>query len=131
MVGSAAALALRRRGLKVTLLEQFYIGHTRGSSHGPSRIIRYLYDHERYLQLMPNAYKLWKQLEEEEDVKLYTKSGIMNISSKHREHVYTDILKKYNLDHSTFTNEDVSYPVNLRLVELLFELTNCQYIMYV
>ena len=54
-VGVATALALRRRGEKVLLLEQFFIGHQRGSSHGPSRIIRYLYEVERYTQMMPSG----------------------------------------------------------------------------
>ena len=44
VVGSSTALALKRRGYNVKLLEQFFVGHTRGSSHGPSRIIRNLYE---------------------------------------------------------------------------------------
>ena len=54
-VGVATALALRRRGEQVLLLEQFFVGHQRGSSHGPSRIIRYLYESERYTKMMPNG----------------------------------------------------------------------------
>ena len=46
--GLSAALAHCRRGLKVTLIEQFDIGHSRGSSHGGSRIIRHLYDDDKY-----------------------------------------------------------------------------------
>src|SRR5262245_3412070 len=38
-MGSAAAYHLARDGQSVLLLEQFEIGHTRGSSHGESRII--------------------------------------------------------------------------------------------
>ena len=78
MVGSCTALALKRKGYNVTILEQFYIGHIRGSSHGPSRIIRYLYEHERYQKFMPNAYKLWHQIEKEEET-VIKKSRLLNI----------------------------------------------------
>ena len=48
VVGVSAALALARRKCNVTLIEQFDLGHFRGSSHGGSRIIRYLYDKPHY-----------------------------------------------------------------------------------
>ncbi|CBY14655.1 unnamed protein product [Oikopleura dioica] len=107
-VGVATALALRRRGEEVLLLEQFFIGHQRGSSHGPSRIIRYLYEKERYTQMMPNAYKLWAQLESEQNVKLNTKCGILNISSASRKQIYTEILSKNNFK---FTDKIDDLPV--------------------
>jgi glycine/D-amino acid oxidase-like deaminating enzyme len=40
VMGSAAAYQLAKDGRQVLLLEQFQIGHTRGSSHGGSRITR-------------------------------------------------------------------------------------------
>src|ERR1700694_4781602 len=39
-MGSAAAWWLARRGRHVVLLERFEQGHTRGSSHGGSRVFR-------------------------------------------------------------------------------------------
>lgn len=122
VVGSSTALALKRRGYKVKLLEQFYVGHTRGSSHGPSRIIRNLYEHERYTQFMPNAYKLWKQLEKEENIELYTKCGMMNISTTKRAPIYTGILEKN--DH-TFTLYDAKqaaekFPIQFRYGQRMF-----------
>ena len=42
-MGSAAAWWLARRGREVLLVEQFDRGHTKGSSHGGSRIFRYAY----------------------------------------------------------------------------------------
>ena len=38
--GSAAALALARRGARVTGVDQFRPPHPHGSSHGRSRVIR-------------------------------------------------------------------------------------------
>ena len=40
LLGSAAAWALASRGVRPLVLEQFGLGHTRGSSHGATRIIR-------------------------------------------------------------------------------------------
>ena len=39
-MGSAAAYQLARRGEPVVLVEQFGLGHDRGSSHGAARITR-------------------------------------------------------------------------------------------
>jgi monomeric sarcosine oxidase len=64
-MGSAAAYYLAREGQRVLLLEQFHIDHANGSSHGNSRIIRYMYDHPAYVGLAKAAYPLWRQLEAE------------------------------------------------------------------
>ncbi len=51
-MGSAAAYHLARRGEPVLLLEQFALGHNRGSSHGAARITRHSYADPRYARLM-------------------------------------------------------------------------------
>ena len=65
VVGSATARALARAGHDVTVCEQFDVGHTRGSSHGESRIYRYSYPDERYVAMMIEALPLWRELEAE------------------------------------------------------------------
>ena len=63
-MGSAACLEFARRGARVLGLEQFSLGHNRGSSHGESRIIRKAYfEHPSYVPLLHRAYELWHQLE--------------------------------------------------------------------
>ena len=42
-MGSAAAYHLAKRGEPVVLIEQFELGHSRGSSHGAARITRHSY----------------------------------------------------------------------------------------
>src|SRR3954471_9128830 len=65
-MGSATAYHLARRGERVLALEQFRPGHTLGSSHGDSRIIREQYfEHPQYVPLVQRAYTLWRELEEE------------------------------------------------------------------
>src|SRR4051812_47600501 len=63
-MGSATAYHLARRGERVLALEQFRPGHTLGSSHGDSRIIREQYfEHPQYVPLVQRAYALWRELE--------------------------------------------------------------------
>ena len=50
-MGSAAAWQLAVRGHRVVLFEQFGPGHTRGASHGSSRIFRHAYPLRRYVDL--------------------------------------------------------------------------------
>ncbi|XP_026550201.1 peroxisomal sarcosine oxidase [Notechis scutatus] len=68
--GSCAAYHLARRRLKTLLLEQFPLPHTRGSSHGQSRIARSAYPQDVYLELMAEAKGLWAQLEAEAGTQL-------------------------------------------------------------
>src|SRR5690242_3052243 len=66
-MGSAAAAHLARRGAEVVGVEQFPIGHDRGSSHGESRIIRQAYfEDPAYVPLVLRAYELWEELERED-----------------------------------------------------------------
>jgi sarcosine oxidase len=71
VMGTAAAWALSRRGLRVLGLEQFQPAHARGSSHGESRIIRELYfEHPLYVPILQRAYALWGEVEAESDTQL-------------------------------------------------------------
>ena len=63
-MGSAAAAHLARRGRRVLGIEQFELGHSRGSSHGRSRMIRMCYfEHPDYVPLLRRAYDLWRETE--------------------------------------------------------------------
>lgn len=75
VMGCAAAYHLAKRGRRVLLLEQFAIGHDRGSSHGHSRIIRLAYNAPDYVRLAQAAYPLWRALEQESGVDLLLRTG--------------------------------------------------------
>jgi len=64
-VGSAATYRLADRGLDVLGIERYDVPHTRGSSHGSTRIIRRV-QHEgaAYVPLVERAYELWRDLED-------------------------------------------------------------------
>jgi monomeric sarcosine oxidase len=63
--GLAAAWQLARTGVRgVALVEQFRIGHDRGSSHGKSRIARSAYPEAAYVRLVRRAFdEEWPRLE--------------------------------------------------------------------
>jgi sarcosine oxidase len=64
-MGSATLHQLALRGWRVLGLEQFAEGHSLGSSHGDSRIIRETYfEHPLYVPLVRRAHELWRELEE-------------------------------------------------------------------
>jgi len=75
VMGCAAAYHLAKRGRSVLLLEQFAIGHDRGSSHGHSRIIRLAYDVPDYVRLAQAAFPLWRALEQESGADLLLRTG--------------------------------------------------------
>jgi sarcosine oxidase len=75
-MGSAVAYHLARRGTRVLGVDRFPPGHTNGSSHGDSRIIRELYyEHPCYVPLVRRAYGLWTDLAGECDTTLVRVTG--------------------------------------------------------
>jgi sarcosine oxidase len=75
MAGSAAAWQLSRDGRRVLLLEQFGIGHARGSSHGESRIFRFAYPQPTYAKFAMQSKPLWLALEKDSGKKLLHSIG--------------------------------------------------------
>ncbi|WP_410606499.1 FAD-dependent oxidoreductase [Amycolatopsis sp. lyj-109] len=74
-MGSAAAWQLAARGADVVLLERFAPGHTRGASHGASRIFRLAYPDSVYIGLARQAEALWRELEDVSRTDLLTITG--------------------------------------------------------
>ena len=79
-MGSAAAYHLARRGEPVVVIEQFALGHDRGSSHGAARITRHSYADSRYARLMPAAFRAWRDLESLACETLYVRTGGVSFS---------------------------------------------------
>ena len=74
--GSAAALALARRGLRVLGLERFERGHSLGSSGGRTRIIRLAYfEDPSYVPLAVASWDAWLALEKETGASILTATG--------------------------------------------------------
>jgi sarcosine oxidase len=73
-MGAATAWALGGRAL---VLEQFEVGHDRGSSHGTVRIFRLAYAQPEFVRLGQRALELWRTLERESGTELLSLSGLL------------------------------------------------------
>jgi sarcosine oxidase len=81
VMGLATARELAKRGHDVDVHEQFDLLHTRGSSHGASRIFRLSYTDERWIRLAQRAYVLWREVEEESGTQLLALYGLVDVDS--------------------------------------------------
>jgi sarcosine oxidase len=75
VAGSAAARTLAERGVETVLFEQFTAGHTRGSSHGPTRMFRVAYPDPDYVRLAQRALLSWRALEDAAGEPLLVRTG--------------------------------------------------------
>lgn len=75
--GLATARALARRGVGVTVYEQFELDNRRGSSHGASRIFRLSYPEVEWVRMAQEALPLWRELEQESGERLLQLNGII------------------------------------------------------
>jgi sarcosine oxidase len=77
-MGCAAAWQLARRGVAVTVLERFGLGHARGSSHGDSRIFRLGYPQPAYVAMAVQAAGQWRALEAASGQALLSQVGALD-----------------------------------------------------
>ncbi len=85
-MGAAALHQLAARGARVLGLEQYALGHDRGSSHGSTRIIRKAYfEHPDYVPLLDRAYALWADLEAASGHRLVERCGLVVAGSERSE----------------------------------------------
>jgi sarcosine oxidase len=80
IMGSATAHALARDGRDVLLIEQFHVGHERGSSHGRSRIVRLAYPEVEFVELAKEAFAGWRELEQESGRELLELNGLLELA---------------------------------------------------
>jgi len=77
-MGAAACHNVARRGARVLAIEQFAIGHSNGSSHGHSRVIRQAYfEHPDYVPLLLRTYELFEELEQRCGSQLLLRCGAL------------------------------------------------------
>lgn len=115
-MGSSAAYHLSRRGERVLGLDAYPAGHTNGSSHGESRIIRLAYyEHPDYNPLLARAYELWAELEAEFGERLFYPSGGLMIGRADDELVAESIaaIRRQDREHEILDAGDIHrrYPV--------------------
>jgi sarcosine oxidase len=75
-MGAAVAWRAAIGGLSVAGFDAFEPPHTRGSTHGHSRIIREAYfEHPQYVPLVQRAYALWAELEASSRTRVFQACG--------------------------------------------------------
>src|SRR5262245_18699657 len=112
-MGSATAYALARDGHDVTLYEQFEIGHTRGSSHGRSRIVRLAYPEVEFVELAKESFAGWRELEREAGVQLLELNGLLELVDDPAQGA-SDALEEAGADYELLSSEAASarWPVS-------------------
>lgn len=110
--GSCTAYNCQKLGLKTLLLEQFELGHGKGSSHGKSRITRYAHTEVEYVDLVGDAYKQIFELERVRGEKLWKKTGLLWVSTGNEIERIHDNLKTKKIEHEVVKGSDVGkrYP---------------------
>ena len=103
VMGSAAAWQLAVRGHRVVLFEQFGPGHTRGASHGSSRIFRHAYSNRTYVDLAARAARLWRRLERLDGDRVYTPTGAVDHGDPGQLHALSRTLTEARIEHSLHT----------------------------
>jgi sarcosine oxidase/L-pipecolate oxidase len=96
IIGSWAALHLAEAGVHTTLIEQFPLPHTRGSSHGLSRAFRFLGELE--LDRLDYSLERWQALEKLTGETLFVKTGLLNFGppGDHELEKYMAVLRDGN-----------------------------------
>ncbi|XP_006185009.1 peroxisomal sarcosine oxidase isoform X1 [Camelus ferus] len=116
--GCFTAYHLAKHRKRVLLLEQFFLPHSRGSSHGQSRIIRRAYPEDFYTQMMAECYRIWAQLEHEAGTQLYRQTGLLLLGMKENPELKTiqATLSSQGVEHQYLPSEELKqrFP-NIRL----------------
>ncbi len=74
-MGCASLYHLALRGIPALGIEQFPLGHERGSTHGPSRVFRPFYGNPLYVEMVRAAQVQWQDLEQRAQTKLLRLCG--------------------------------------------------------
>ena len=107
--GGAALYHLARSGQRVLGIDQFAPPHTRGSSHGHTRIYRQAYyEASVYVPLALRALELWHDLERESGLALFANTGVLTIGAEDSE-IVTGALqsaKQHGIAHDMLSHDE-------------------------
>lgn len=107
--GCFTAYHLAKHEKRVLLLEQFFLPHSRGSSHGQSRIIRKAYPEDFYTQMMDECYQMWAQLEREAGTQLHRQTGFLLLGRKENPEMKTiqATMSRHGVEHRWLQPEEL------------------------
>lgn len=104
-MGSMALWRLAQRGVRVTGVEQFAPGHSRGSSHGGSRIFRVaVFEGAPYVPVAQLAHRLWRELEHRTGEQILITTGALMFGSPDSEVVAgsRQVAEDFDLAHERY-----------------------------
>lgn len=110
--GSAACACLSTRGASVIGLEQFKVGHERGSSAHQSRAFRMAYaEHPGYVPLLKRSRELWLEINEGFSDTVFHQTGGLYMSNGESGFVPDSIAAAttHNVPHDVLTAEQVRF----------------------
>lgn len=110
-MGMAAGAFLARKQVKTVLIDAFDPPHHHGSHHGDTRIIRHAYGEGRqYVTLVKRAQHLWEELEEQTNIKIFEKTGVIGLGPKDSPFLEETIAaaRKYELPLEVLTGKEVN-----------------------
>ena len=109
-MGSATLYHLARRGIRALGIEQFRLGHNRGSSHGETRVFRTTYEKPVYSQLALEALELWRSLEQHAGESLLQMTGALAFAKRGSERFDNNVkaLRQANLPHEVMDGPEAS-----------------------
>ncbi|GGP09322.1 N-methyl-L-tryptophan oxidase [Oceanobacillus neutriphilus] len=110
-MGMSAGYYLTESGQKVALVDSYDPPHDEGSHHGGTRLIRHAYgEGGNYVPLALHSQKLWEELEEKTEERIFSKTGVLNFGLKGN--VFLDTVQKsaeeYNLPLEVMTAKDIN-----------------------
>ena len=111
VMGAATACALARAGHQPVVLEQFELGHARGSSHGRARIFRFVYDDPRWVAQAQRALPLWRELEAETGEAILRTTGSLDLGPRTEERA--SALAECGVEFEILDGADVSPPLRI------------------
>lgn len=112
VMGLSTALALVQRGHAVTLYDQFPPGHTMGSSHGNSRIVRRDYPDPFYTRIMVEGYPLWSEINKLLGGDIFFESGLLYFGAQSDPDLISlqSGLRENGIDHQTIRKDQSVFP---------------------
>jgi sarcosine oxidase len=109
-MGSASLWQLAERGVPAIGFERFQPGHSKGSSHGESRIFRTAYlEGPGYVPLARRAVELWRRLQEVSGVPLMTENGALMLGQMDSSVITATMrsIKAYDLPHELLSEDEL------------------------
>jgi glycine/D-amino acid oxidase-like deaminating enzyme len=109
--GGWSAIHLLRRGFKVSLIDAWGAGNSRGSSGDETRVIRSTYGaNEQYFDLNVRALELWKESQQRWNKKLFYNTGVLWMCYEEKTPMVDDSVpfaRKHKMEYEYLSKTDI------------------------